>query len=163
MPIRTEADALETVIRLADTQANPVLPDDRPLAIVRALALATVWTASTEYLLGARVVPLANFTGRIYRAIAFDGDGVSSATTEPEWPSSRDSKILDGNVTWQEDGLDTGDLYDIRGAIHQLWLEKAAVATSKIDFTADNQSLTRSQLHEHCLAMAQQYRPIRIA
>jgi hypothetical protein len=48
--------------------------------------------------------------------------------------------------------------YDLRAAAADIWERKAAHYVTAYDFSADGASFKRSQLREHCLAMADHYR-----
>jgi hypothetical protein len=49
----------------------------------------------------------------------------------------------------------TGNSYDIHAASAEIWRTKAANVSSYYDFTADGQSLSRSQWYQHCIEQAQ--------
>lgn len=44
--------------------------------------------------------------------------------------------------------------YDIAAGVALAWKLKAGKAAAKYDFSTDNQKLSRSQIHKHCLEMA---------
>ncbi len=52
----------------------------------------------------------------------------------------------------------TGRSYDLNSAAAEVWKKKAShYAANAFDFSTDNHSVSRSQVYEHCMAMAQQY------
>ncbi|MFZ5892409.1 MAG: hypothetical protein ACOY0T_15220 [Myxococcota bacterium] len=57
----------------------------------------TTWIAATNYTSGDFVLKTAA-NGLYYKAIS---TGVSHATTEPTWPTTIGSRVVDGTVTWE--------------------------------------------------------------
>lgn len=51
----------------------------------------------------------------------------------------------------------TGRAYDLNGAAADVWRMKAANSAKLFNFSTDNHSLSRAQLMEHCLQMADYY------
>jgi hypothetical protein len=47
----------------------------------------------------------------------------------------------------------------LRNAIHDIWVLKAAMSAKEFDVSIDQQKWNRSQIHDHCLAMAQKFMP----
>jgi hypothetical protein len=104
-----------------------------------------------------------NKTGRRYRLVSLDGSGVTSGATEPSWPEYSYGTVSDGNLTWQEDGIEVA-LWDVRAAAYQGWLDKAAKASALYDArTSSGTSATKSQIYAHCLNMANRYIPVGVA
>jgi hypothetical protein len=52
----------------------------------------------------------------------------------------------------------TGSSYDLQSAAADVWRRKAShVAPTSFDFSTDNHSVSRSQVYQHCLEMAEFY------
>lgn len=60
------------------------------------------WAASTAYVVGAQVIPLAARNGRLYRCTVSGTSGGSP----PTWPTTAGASVTDGTCTWQEVGAD---------------------------------------------------------
>jgi len=57
------------------------------------------------------------------------------------------------------DDADWTPTHDLNAATALAWERKAAlIAASKFDVTVDGQTLSRSQVYEHCMAEAKRYR-----
>lgn len=52
----------------------------------------------------------------------------------------------------------TARTYNLRAAAAEIWQRKAGHAAKGYDFSADGAKYDRSQIYEHCLKMAEQYR-----
>ena len=57
------------------------------------------WRSGTNYAKDAPVIP-TYFNGHYYKA----SGGTSSATNEPEWPTTSAGTVVDGTITWTESG-----------------------------------------------------------
>lgn len=51
----------------------------------------------------------------------------------------------------------TGRSFDINAAAADIWRRKASHYATAFDFSTDNHSVSRSQVYQHCLEMAQRY------
>lgn len=51
----------------------------------------------------------------------------------------------------------TGNIYNVERAASEVWRAKAAQVANSFDWSSDNHSIKRSQVHEHYLAMAKHY------
>jgi hypothetical protein len=49
----------------------------------------------------------------------------------------------------------TGRSYDLNAAAADIWRKKAAHYAPSFDFSTDNHDLSRSQVYDHCVEMAQ--------
>lgn len=62
----------------------------------------------------------------------------------------------DDNAVLSDDWTPT---YDLNSATALVWERKAALtATAKFDVSIDGQTLTRSQIYDHCMAQAKTFR-----
>src|SRR5688572_4245630 len=112
--ITNEDEARRRLINLTQADCSLVLEDDELEDLIEDCKVASVWLASTVYELGDKVVPTAlKKTGCVYKAVRFDGVGVSSGTTEPSWTDGRDATFSDGNITWEECGVEPKSLWDL--------------------------------------------------
>lgn len=157
MPVLTEDEALVRLARMVAMDEEPVLYDPDLLRLLDKHKRGTVWAVSTAYAFGVRVVPATRNGRRYVAAVA----GTSGAT-EPDWPTTDFARIKDGTVTWEEEGLDWTDGYDLLAAAHEAWLEKAAIAASAHRFSDGGLTLDRQQLIEHCERMAGRFAPLRL-
>lgn len=153
----TEAEAILYVTKKAQTGEFPVVPTDDVEEIVRMNMRAKVWQAETAYKIGEKVQP-TTANGHFYRCVAF---GVSGENA-PTWNVRENSRTYDGDtLIWLECETDfDGNLYDLRTAIHELWLYKAGSSANQFDVSIDQQKWTRSQIYDHCMEMAQSFAPI---
>lgn len=163
MPIVDDIHAAQEFDRLCPSTVCPELTGEVPLILDRCKR-ASLWTASTVYEIGAVVIPtLVNRNGHRYRAIGYTDTGTDqkSDTTQPEWPTLRDTVIEDNHVIWQEDGDDYGAvLWDFIAAAREGWLLKAAKASPTSDIQTDALSIKSSQLFDHCMSMAARFQPV---
>lgn len=155
--------AIADVVLYAQTGIQPTLTTPEVEGIVDSCVKATIWTVNTAYEVGAVILPTVR-NGRRY--ICVQG-GTSHAATEPEWSDRLYSTIEDGSsdpvLTWREDGPDFANVFDVRGAIHTAWMLKAAKASLSVDVQQQVGGIKASQIHDHCLKMAEKYAPVEIA
>lgn len=157
MPTLSEDEAFVRLARMVAMDEEPVLSDQDLLRLLDKHQRGSTWAAATAYAFGERVIPATRNGRRYVCAIA----GVSAAT-EPDWPVTDWARVEDGTVTWEEEGLDWTDGYDLEGAAHDAWLEKAAIAASAHAFSDGQQRFERQQLIQHCERMAGRYAPVRV-
>ena len=83
---------------------------------------------------------------------------------EPSLTQPEVETLVDRSARRDIDGTQPGDAdwietYDLNVATALAWERKAALtATSKFDISVDNQTLTRSQVYQQCMAQAAHYR-----
>lgn len=153
----TEEEAIAYVKTKAQTEEFPVVPDEEVATIVRMNVRASVWSPAAAYAIGSRVQPTTP-NGHFYEAIAAG----TSGSEEPDWNTREGSLTRDGDtLVWQECATDLdGNRYDLRSAIHEIWLFKAGIAANQFDVSIDNQKWNRSQIYDHCKEMARSFAPI---
>jgi hypothetical protein len=125
------------------------------------------WVASTAYLPG-QVIAAGD---RYWKCIV---GGVSDAD-EPSWPDLRGYPVAgeritglpktrplrtvnDFGVVWADNGTEWAPTYDLDFAAMLAWERKAAIATSRYDFTTDGQTFRRGQVAAACREQAERYR-----
>lgn len=83
--------------------ANPVAPTFQGNRFIglTGWSPATAWPASTSILLGDYYRPTTPNGRRYYASVAG-----TTGSTEPVWPTGAASTVVDGGVTWTEDGRD---------------------------------------------------------
>jgi hypothetical protein len=164
IPTAEYNNAYNELSSLVQASVEPILTESELNELLLGNVTASLWEASHVYSIGDTVVPTTNNkTGRRYRLVSLDGSGVTSGATEPSWPEYSYGTVSDGNLTWQEDGLEVG-LWNVREAAYQGWLDKAAKASALYDArTSSGTSATKSQIYSHCLNMANRYTPIGVA
>lgn len=142
MPALTESDLedLLALARRADSSGHAIDAYD-------------VWEPATAYRVGDRVIPsVAN--GHAYVCIVAGASG----TDEPSFPAGAGATVVDGTVTWREDGAALWTpTYDLNLAAAEGWRWKAAKAASLTGFTADGATFHEEQIVAHCLGMAARY------
>ena len=168
MSTRTIAIDRETArAEVAATLQWTVYPSLTPLevyALVDDTLRCSFWLADTVYVAGDVVLP-ATSNGHRYICLT----GGTSTATEPEWSVCRLSTTSDGDdLIWVEDGRAYRNVHDIKQAIHDGWLVKAAKAAKEVDATlaggasAGTFSAKANQIYEHCIQMADRWKPYRI-
>jgi len=157
MPVLTEDEAFVRLARMVAMDEEPVLDDTDLLRLLDKHQRGTTWAATTAYVYGDRVLPTVRIGRRYACAI-----GGTSDTTEPDWPVTDFAQVTDGTVTWEEEGLDWTDGWDLEAAAHEAWLEKAAIAASSTRFSDGGLTIDRQQLIQHCERMAGRYAPVRV-
>lgn len=164
-PITDIAVALSELIRLAQADACPTLSSEEQIDILGKHVRGVVWAASTTRQIGDLIVPTAaNRNGHRYRVLRFitQGTNQQNSTTEPVWSTTRNAQHTDGNVVWIEDGWDwDAVLWDLYGAAEEAWLVKAGKSIGRVDFApAQGMSISASQLYDHCIQQARQFRSV---
>jgi hypothetical protein len=121
-----------------------------------------VWTASTSYSVGDRIVPVVP-NGRIYEC-RVPG---TSAATEPAFAyyNSYTGWYIAENVsnpclTWVDVGPANTERYDTRSAARAIWIYKAGFVANQVDVSETATDVSLSQLQKQFLAMAERYRPM---
>lgn len=66
------------------------------------------------------------------------------------------------DLLWEDDGSAPQETYDLRRAVSRAWLEKAGKAAADIAVSDMNKTVQLQQVHAHCMAMAERYRPMEI-
>jgi hypothetical protein len=160
-----EQAALDELIIMVQADVCPTLDYSTAKSELRVILTkhqrASVWTLSTTYQLGVRVVPTAaNRNGHRYRLLNYTTTATDqkSDVTEPSWSTSRDAQITDNHVVWIEDGWDwDGNLWDLNAAAREGWLAKAAKSTGRVDFETQSIGVSASQMYDHCISQANKY------
>jgi len=145
--------ALALLRMLVQPDTTPTLDDVELNAVLDGVQRASFWTLSTVFIFGAVVLP-ATKNGHRYVCT----QGGTTAATEPNWPTRDSARITDGTVTWEEDGPDYENVFDIRAAAHEAWLMKEAKAS--VLFDLGDQKL--SQIADRCREKAESFTPILI-
>lgn len=155
-----KATALAHLKRYVQWTVEPQLSADDLSAILDNVQTASVWTVNTAYTFGQVVEPVTR-NGRRYRCIV-PGTSAVLLVNEPSWPPSQSGTVTDGasdpKLQWQECGPDKESVFDLRAAIHEAWMEKAAKATEL--FAANEEEM--QQVYDHCIAMAGKYLPVSV-
>ena len=153
-----EQRARERLIYLTQAASEPQLEDDEIDDLLADASTVSVWSAATNFEHGDRVIPTtANRNGHIYRVARFDGSGRSTGSTEPSWPDYYCARVTDGDITWEEAGRAPSSLWDLSTAAHRGWLLKAGKAAQQFDYGDMDHKQSASQLHKHCLEMAEKF------
>lgn len=156
-----KAAALVHLKRYVQWTVEPQLSADDLSAILDNVQTASVWTINTAYVFGAVVEPVTR-NGRRYRCIE-PGTSAVLLADEPTWPTTHGGTVTDGasdpKLQWQECGPDKESVFDLRAAIHEAWMTKAAKATEL--FTAGEEEM--QQVFEQCEKMAEKFLPVVVA
>lgn len=86
--------------------------------------------------------------------------GVHPTLTEQELADLLVANALpdsNGNIPYSPGWVEN---WDIRAASRQGWLLKAAKAVPSVNFSGDGTQGSLSDIHEHCMAMANKYQSI---
>jgi len=151
--MKTQEQALAYVKTKCAATCEPTLSDEVLTDILNDNAYASLWVANTAYAEGTRIVP-ATPNGRYYKcAVA----GTSGAVS-PHWIGRR---VPDNDVVWVDDGPAFAELYDLKGAIHDAWQQKASDSACEINFSGGNSRFEREAIHLHCVAQAKRYKKTR--
>lgn len=164
MTIHDPTTALELLSRLIDATVSPLVSIPELENLLEAHKQASIWEASTTYGFGAVVQPTAaNRNGHAFRVVKFTS-GVGSGATEPNWPTGRANEIVDGNLTWRENGSDFDCLWDLDAAAKAGWLLKAGKIATCTDVTIpDGSSFTFTGLYEHCIQQSEKYNSVTVS
>jgi len=163
----TRAEAIAQVSLFVSAQSYPQMSTTDIGSILDSFSRFTTWTASTAYAVGDRVVPTTP-NGRVYECRTAG----TTATTEPDFPEYPGAQykgwsVLDGTsdpvLMWVDQGPINVERYDVRTATRQAWLIKASRVAADIDAKEGNSDVKLSQLMQHCLTMAEKFRPVAFA
>lgn len=82
-----------------------------------------------------------------------------TGTTEPTWPATSGGIVVDGTVTWTEQGATTWlQTWDLNWAAMEGWDIKAGKVSDYAAFGADGQSFNPQQITERCAERSRYYR-----
>lgn len=183
-PITEQTDALAEFQRLARPDECPTLTSTEQTNILLKYRRSVIWTASTVFQIGARVIPtLPNRNGHRLVAVRYANPNTDqkSGTSEPSWiPDSlwsqggpydsvgllnRSAVYTDGSVIWREDGWDwNAILWDFNGAAREAWKTKAGKAALKTDFRLPSGiSVSASQIYKNCIEQMKTFRSVSVA
>jgi hypothetical protein len=161
MTIVDDSQAMVELERLALPNECPVLLAAEVMDILTRYQRGALWSTATVVQLGSRVIPtLAKRNGHRFKAVEYVSGTSNQQTgaTEPTWTTTRDGRVTDGSVIWQEDGWDwDAVLWDLDGAACEAWQTKAGKTINRVDFETQSIGVSASQMHEHCLAMARRF------
>ena len=160
----TRAEAIAQVSLFVSAQSYPQMSTTDIGSILDSFSRFTTWAAATVYAVGDRVVPTTP-NGRVYEARV---PGTSGAN-EPTFPvyspyQVRGFSLEDGSsdpiLMWVDYGPINVERYDVRTATRQAWLIKASRVAADIDAKEGTSDVKLSQLMQHCLEMANRFRPM---
>lgn len=158
----TEAEMREQAyefVRLhTDADCVPVICDEIP-GILDRNRRASIWAAATAYSVGDRV-QLYPSNGHRYIAISAGTSAATFAAFPTGSGNMRDSYwVTDGTVEWQQAGAAYPNVYDLRAAVHEGWMIKAAKASLLINQTG----VSAGDLQAQCRERARDYAPVGVA
>lgn len=152
----TLAEAVARLESMGILLPEPQLPLQVVEDILARSARSGIRANSTAYSYGDTVIP-ATANGRVYECVTAG----TSASTAPAFPAfgyqRLGQQIVDGTVKWRDVGAAHAERYDINAAARECWLWRAQQLSSKFDYSADGQSMNRSQLYDHAIAQARRY------
>lgn len=160
----TRAEAIAQVSLFVSAQSYPQMSTTDIGSILDSFSRFSTWAASYVYAVGDRVVPTTP-TGRVYEARVAG----TSGTTQPSFPvypayQVRGFSLEDGTsnpaLVWVDAGTINVERYDVRTSTRQAWLIKASRVAADIDAKEGTSDVKMSQLMQHCLLMADKFRPM---
>jgi hypothetical protein len=153
--MKTREEVVSEVIATTSADEYPPVTAAEVTRIVDASSRAVPYVTAMTAPFGTAVYVTTN--GRMYRAVV----GGTCGSSDPGWPLSQSSyrgrSVTDGTVTWIDDGEMYAERYDIRGAIREVYLRKAALVAGQVDISSGNEKATLSQRHQHFLRLANRY------
>lgn len=156
----TRTEALLEVARNCASDQYPELDSSDLAALVDKWQVYTVWTASTAYVVGDKVIPTVS-NGRLYLCIIAG----TSDTVEPGWPDYVTQPyyaIGDGqDLEWQDIGPAPVQ-YDVMSASREGWLLKASRAAGLVNVTDGAVSASMGSLQDKCIRQAARFLSMRI-
>ena len=123
-------------------------------AIILECVRGVTWSIGATLSYGQIVFPTVR-NGHRYRVTV---GGVTGAT-EPSWGIYDYATVSDNGVTYEEDGGDYSNVYDVRGAIRKA-LEAKYTKASVLIQTGD---LSNNQVFEHLEKLLARYAPVGVA
>lgn len=115
---------------------------------------ARTWVTATAYVVGDIIVPVTR-NGHRYRCIQPGTSGVAPAFTF--WPTASGATVTEGAsnpiLTWQEDGFDSANIYDVRRAAYEGWRLKAQKASQLVNSGGGQ----FEKIYDHCMEMAEKF------
>lgn len=152
MPIVTDPTEANAILRRKlQADVPPELLESDIQGLLNDNIAATEWTAATAYTAGMVVVPsLSARVGSRFVCVI----GGTSGSTEPTWPTWLRGQVGDGNVLWEEAGLEC-DLWDMGAAIQDGWDLKVAKAVVYI-------GTELSDIYTHCVEQRDASRTVRM-
>jgi len=164
------SEALEALGQMTDSSTAPTLDADEISLLLDQAALIDIagnsnrnvadgadpWTATTAVVAGTVIV----VAGRFWRCRS----GGTTGTSAPGWPTLAGRpvndalSVVDGSVTWVDNGSEWAPTWDLDRAAALGWERKAAKAVGGFDFKTEDQQFARSQVAKSCLDMADRHR-----
>jgi hypothetical protein len=127
--------------------------------------LATVWLPNHDYEVGEHVYP----TSRNGHKYIVEKAGTSDATEPTFWPISEGNSrsqmwnqlgdIVNGSVTFREDGVELEVGYDMDGASRQAWDKKCAKASEFVS----TPGIDMAKIFDRCMKMRDRFESMVIA
>lgn len=146
----TESSAREEVERKAQTALEPALDASEIAAALAGARRFSTWEAGKAYEYGERVVPTVK-NGKRYKAV----QGGTSGASEPSWGTVDYSRVSDGGVVWEEDGM-AGQEWDVGGAVYACLATRLAKAT---EYSGGDEGRIRKGIE----SLMRLYRPVGVA
>lgn len=154
--------ALAEVRRRGQVNTVPTVSNEDVESIVASMKRADIWTASHAYSYGDVILPTVR-NGHAYKCIQAGRSG----TTEPTWLKSDFARQTEGSsnpiLTWQENGHDYANVYDIESALFLVWDQKAESVAHLHDLRQSQSDESVSQIYQHCDAERKKYAPKLVA
>lgn len=151
-------DALIELKRKVQDMSDPVLSAPELDSLLKAALRAKPYTTTTAFGYGDYVYPTAR-NGHRYKCVQSGTTGI----LEPVWPLQDFGTMIDGSCRWEEAGADYSNSYDVRQAVREGWLLKAAKASERTNFSTPGGRFDAEQVYKHCIEMAARYAPLTIA
>ena len=158
-----ESQAIARVKLQAAAGVYPLLTDDEVSACLAIHQRGLVWQAETIYNVGDKILPTVP-TGFIY-VCQRNGE---SLTTEPSWPAYSSGSVYvgyrftegDSGLLWAVAGHAPPQMWDVRGAVREAWMLKAAKCSADLNISDRNAKIERQKVYDNCISMANKFVPV---
>jgi hypothetical protein len=154
--------AMAELRSLVQPDSSPCLTPDELEDVLDRFCRATIWESGKAFDVGEVVLPTVR-NGHRYRVVKAG----TTAASEPSWPVNNPwylgqtitRQVNDGTVTFEDDGADYNNVYDVRGAAYACWNIKTAKAVTLFN----TPGIGIEAIYQHCKEMRSQFESVLIA
>lgn len=143
-------EALAQLQLVCEPNDLPTLTPEELEKILDIHLRAVSWSANTIFRVGSRKVYPITRNGLKYRVVISGTTGAA----EPTWSTVTEGQTVSGTVTFEEDGFEFSNTYDINAVIKAGCRLKASKAAR---FPSTTGGMNMSKIYENWLRMAEEY------